>query len=115
MLNEDEFKNLLLQTRQRAVEASAWTQGMLPHPIDNLMTYNGDEPGRKARRVHGVIPVLPEPRKAVATERTANFGKRVHNLVMIARVVANRGENQSPILYDEKIPSRVRVTGFKCR
>jgi hypothetical protein len=107
MLDEHEFKNLFLQTRQRAVEASAWTQGMLPHPIDNLMTHNGDEPGRKARCVHGVIPVLPEPRKVVVTEGAANLRKRVHNLVMIACVVANRGEDQSPVLNDEKTPSCV--------
>src|ERR1700686_4035505 len=115
MVNEDEFKNLLLQTRQRAVEASAWAQGMLPHPIDNLMPYHGEEPCRKARRVRGPIPIFPEFGKAVASERTANLRERVHNLVMIARVVANRGEYQSPILDDEKIPSRVRVTGLKCR
>lgn len=104
MLNEDEFKNLLLQTRQRAMEASAWTQGMLPQPIDNLMTYNGDEPCRKARRVRGPIPVFPEPGKAVPTERNTDLCKRIHNLVMIARVLANRSEDQSPVFEDKEIP-----------
>src|SRR4051812_3968657 len=78
-------------------------------PVDGEVANDSNEPRREAGGMGAVGEIAAQASEIVRAQRLADEGEHVHDFVVLRRIVADRGEDETAVMLDEEIPCAVGI------